>query len=217
MNEQVLTADDYARRPRSLERYTVRRCRDLGDRVEISTEQGTGFVRSKKDIGLPLLEVGDEFDLETIQLSFITGLRDAAGRWRFRLTNQRLADDANAASADWERKKTIELERNMRRYNEIEEALPAWLRARIQRFRDAAGEQFLRDGWGYELVICRLADAMAAGDEDRVSAIDEEEGASGNQHGCARLLAQLHADGHDGDVVALPAGLAPLTGSVDYS
>ncbi|OCH80976.1 hypothetical protein [Gordonia sp. UCD-TK1] len=207
----------WAARPRSLDRYVVKECRDRGDSYEFSTVEHTGFVRLKADIGEPFAP-GDVFELETVNFSLITGLRDASGRWRFRMTNEQLAEQSRQQSQDFHNRKVVELEKHKAEWWAIEEALPDWLRARINRFRDAAGEQFLLDGWGYELAICQLAEAYASGDQARVDVLDEQLGASGNQHDCARLLAELHRRGHSPQEIAqVPAGLAPITGSADYS
>ncbi len=209
--------DAWAACPRTLTRYVVKECRDRGDSYEFSTTEHTGFVRSKADIG-EAFTPGDVFELETVNWSLITGLRDAAGRWRFRMTNEQLAERSRQQSQEFHNHKVVELEKHKAEWWAIEEALPDWLRARINRFRDAAGEEFLLDGWGYELVISQLAVVYAAGDQDQVDALDVQLGATGNQHDCARLLAELHRRGHSPDEIAqVPAGLAPITGSADYS
>lgn len=211
------TAADWADRHRSVQRYTVRKITDCGDKYEFSTTSGTGFLRSKTDIG-EAFQPGDEFDLETIYFSHITGLRDAAGTWRFRLSDQDLADEHNAMMARFEDDRTVELEKNMKTWAAQEEALPDWLKARIRRFHDAAGEKFLRDGWGYELAVCRLAAVMADGDDAGAEKMASDEGVTGNMWGCAKALAELHARGDDDDAAnVMPAATAPITGSADYT
>jgi hypothetical protein len=111
----------------------------------------------------------------------------------------------------------VRLEKNRKQYAAWEEALPDWLKARIQRFRDAAGEKFLLEGWGYELMICRLADLIDQGREDEADKLACDEGASGNQWDCAKALAAGRKAHGDEFAVQVPAGLSPITGSADYS
>lgn len=209
------TAAGWAKRPRSLEGFTVTNVEDGGDYLTITGGHGWTFGRSKADLGRDI-RVGDELWIETMQLSRITGLRDRNG-WLFHLTDQDLADEAVQFSADLERERTVALEKNMKLYAQWESDLPEWLKARIQRFRDAAGEEFLRNGWGYELVICRLAALFDSGDEAAAEKMASGEGVSGNQWECAKALAKgrsLHGDEY---AAAVPAGLSPITGSADYS
>lgn len=107
------------------------------------------------------------------------------------------------------------LERNRKRYWAMEQDLPDWLQARIKRFRDAGGEQFLLRGWWYELVICRLAAVLDTGDEAAARTLSDELGASMNQWDCALCLTDTYQ--LVGDVSDIPAGISPLTGSADYS
>lgn len=102
-------------------------------------------------------------------------------------------------------------------YAQWEDELPDWLKARIQRFRDAGGEKFLLEGWGYELVICRLADLMDRGLEADAEKLSSDEGVTGNQWNCAKALAGGRAQHGDGYAAAVPAGLSPITGSADYA
>lgn len=210
-----MNAAEWAGRAHTIETYTVKSVVEDGDSVQITTNDHTGFVRPRTDLGPTGLAVGDVFDLETVNFSRITGIRfnDA---WLFRKTNEELAHEDDLQAGAFHRSKVVDLERNKEKYADWERNLPAWLKARIQRFRTAAGEKFLLDGWGYELVVARLAAALADGDDAKADEISREVGASGNQYDCAKLLARLHIDGHpDRDLI--PAALMPITGSADYS
>lgn len=209
------TAAEWASRPRRLDAFTVKAVKDCGDSVEILQSTGWTFCRSKADLRREI-RVGDLLELETIQVTRIVGLRDANG-WLFRVTNEELAEEARQFDADMRRREVEELERNRKRYAEYEAGLPEWLRARIKRFRDAAGEKFLLEGWGYELMICRLADLIDQGREEEADQLACAEGASGNQWGCAKALAAGRAKEGDDFAVRVPAGLSPITGSADYS
>jgi hypothetical protein len=209
------TAEGWADRPRHLEQFTVEAVTDRGDSLEIRMSTGWTFIRSKTDLGRDIT-VGETLWQETVQLTRITGLRDANG-WLFHLSNEDLARESREFSAELHRNDVVRLERNRKLYAEQEAALPDWLKARIQRFRDGGGEKFLLEGWGYELVICRLADLLDQGREADAEALSSEEGVTGNQWSCAKALAAGRAAHGDGFAAALPAGIAPLTGSPDYS
>ncbi|ANA85523.1 hypothetical protein PBI_BLUEBERRY_61 [Gordonia phage Blueberry] len=210
------TAEFWADKRRALDWYTVKECRDVGDSYEFSTTDSTAFVRSKTDVG-EAFEPGDTFALETVNFSLITGLMDSDGVWRFRMTDEDLAEQARRQSQAFHDRKVVELEKNKAAWWAIEESLPEWIRARINHFRNAAGEKFLLDGWGYELAVAQLAVAYADRNEAEVDRIAEECGTSGNQHDMAKLLAQLHTEGRDADIANSVSALAPLTGSADYS
>lgn len=209
-------AEFWAARPRSIDTYTVRECveTERGD-YQISTTNGIGFIRSKADVGAPLAP-GAEFDLETVNISIITGFR-VDGRWRFRLTNQDLAREARERTEAFRRKQVEQLEANKAKWWAVEQSLPGWIRARINRFRETAGEKFLLEGWGYELAIAQLAVAYAADDHVEVDRLARELGTSGNQHDFAKSLAAAHEAGDDEAIAQSVAGLAPITGSADYS
>lgn len=201
--------------PRRLEEFTVKGLKEHPNGVEINMSTGWTFFRSKEDLGRDL-QVGETLWQETVKLTQITGLRDRNG-WLFHLSNQDLADEARKFSEDLHRQDVIRLEKNRKKYAQWEQELPDWLQARIQRFRDAGGEKFLLEGWGYELVICQLAALFDAGDEAGAEKLSEEQGVSGNQWDCAKMLARGRRERGDEFAVLAPAGIAPITGSADYS
>lgn len=209
------TAEGWAQRPRRLEPFIVESVKDHGDGLEIHKSDGWTFYRSKTDLGREI-HVGEELEMETIQLTRITGLRDKNG-WLFRVTNQDLADEAREFTEKMHRDQVEDLERNRKLYAAHEEALPEWLKSRIRRFREAAGEKFLLEGWGYELMICRLADLMDRGLRVEADKLADDEGASGNQWDCAKALAAGRIEHGDEYATLVPAGLSPITGSADYS
>jgi hypothetical protein len=212
MTESHHTAEHWAKIPRSLTWFTVKGVKDHGDGLEINQSDGWTFFRSKADLGREIC-VGESLALETVRLTQITGLRDRNG-WLFHLTDQDLADEAREFSEKLRRDDVVRLEKHRKQYAEQEAALPEWLRARIRRFREAAGEKFLREGWGYELTICRLADLMEQGRDKDADQLASDEGVTGNQWGCAELLVRAH---RENVVDQVPAGIAPITGSADYS
>jgi hypothetical protein len=209
------TAAEWASRPRRLEEFTVKSVKDHGDSLEIHMSTGWTFVRSKADLGRDIT-VGETLWQETIQLTRITGLRDANG-WLFRLTNEDLAREAREFSENMHRKDVVRLEQNRKKYAAWEADLPDWLQARIRRFRDAGGEKFLLEGWGYELIICQLADLFDRGLDDAADQLANDQGASGNQWDCAKLLARGRNEMGDEVGLLVPSGISPITGSADYS
>lgn len=208
------TAAHWASRRRSVEDFIVENVEDHGDSLSLRSTRSWGFNRLKTDLGRDI-QPGECLQLETIGISQITGLRDQNG-WLFRMTNQELADQARKFSEDLHRKDVVRLEQHRRTYAAWEAALPEWLQARIRRFREAGGEHFLLTGWGYELMICRLADLLDQGREADADKLACDEGASGNQWDCAKALAAGRARHGDEFGAALPAGLSPITGSADY-
>lgn len=208
------SVDFWAATPRYLEDIVVTEVQSDADSVWI-TAGCMGFRRSRTDLGREI-RVGEHLALETVNVSTITGLRDANG-WLFHMTDEDLAADARRFSEDLHRKDVERLEANRKKWTADEAALPDWLKARIQRFRDAAGEKFLLEGWGYELMICRLADLLDRGLEGDADELAKTEGATGNQWDCAKCLAEVHRTYGEESVAAVPAGLAPITGSVDYT
>ncbi len=209
------TAEHWASMPRRVQGFSVTKVEDSGDSLTISGDHGWTFMRSKAELGRDIT-VGEDLWVETVKFGQITGLQDANG-WLFRLTDEDLARQARELSEQLRRSDVVQLEKNRQLYAEWEAALPNWLKARIQRFRDAAGEKFLLKGWGYELVICRLAALLDVGDEEAAESLARQEGVTGNQWDCARTLAEGRARHGDRFAVECPGGLSPITGSADYS
>lgn len=209
------TADHWAQRPRSLNEFVVKSVLDSGDYLTLTSESGWGWMARKADLSREI-RVGERLQQETIGITFVTGLRDDNG-WLYRRTDQELADEARKFTEDMNRKDAERLEKNRAKYAEQERALPEWLQARIKRFHDAGGENFQLTGWGYELLICRMADLIDRGQEIEADQIASAEGASGNQWDCAKTLAAGRERYGDRFGTGCPAGLAPITGSVDYA
>lgn len=215
MTQPHHTAEHWAGRHRDIDVFIVTKVEDHGDTVSLTGHRGWTFNKSKAALGREI-HVGEHLQQETIGFSQVTGLRDVNG-WLFHYTDQELADEAREFSEQIHRNDVVRLEKNRKQYAEWEAALPDWLKARIQRFRDAAGEKFLLEGWGYELMICRLADLIDQGREDDADQLARDEGVTGNQWDCATTLAAGRERYGDRFAVGCPAGLSPITGSADYS
>lgn len=209
------TASFWASLPRRCEEITITSVVDNGDSLTLT--YGWTFNRSKAELGRDI-KVGDRFILETVQLTRITGMQDpVTGEWLFHLTDEDLAADHRRFLDDVRRRDAERFELNRKQWAEQEAALPEWLQARIMQYRNAGGERFLVSGWGYELMICRLADLLDRGLEAEADKLACDEGVTGNQWDCAKALARLRESNGDEVATQLPAGIAPITGSADYS
>lgn len=164
------------------------------------------------------LSVGKEVNVETRGLSLITGwLID--GEWVERKSDEDLTRERAEMVARFARERRERLDENRDAWQARTDALPNWIRARIESFRDAAGEQFDLDGWGYELVVAELAVMYAAADLAETPAISDyasSEGTSGSQHDMARALARAHQESPDQSLAGTVSALSPITGSADY-
>jgi len=178
-----------------------------------------------------LLPEGKAFILETRGFSHITGwIID--GRWYDRKSDQDLQREHEAFVASFERQNRERLEENRADWQRRQDALPDWIRQRIEGFHATGGEKFQTDGWGYELIIAELAVEYAALGEvildkdvfeinehesEAIKKISREEGTSGNQHSMALALAKAHLEDPARSMVGTVSALSPLTGDPTYS
>lgn len=177
-----------------------------------------------------LLTDGKPFILETINLSRITGwIID--GKWYDRKSDQDLKREHEAFVADNNRRHQESLDANRAEWQRRQDALPDWVRRRLEGFHSKSGEKFALEGWGYELIIAELAVEYAAlGDvirdkdvfevgpyeSEAIKTISREQGTSGNQHGMALALAKAHLEDPNRSMVGTVSALSPLTGEAFY-
>ncbi len=180
---------------------------------------------------LPRLIVGAEYLQETRNFSMVTGMatcyrtrsgEPVVGEWLWHKTDADLDREHAEWLAKWEAEKAQRLAESQADYLRREGLLPLSLRRRLDRFHANGGQEFKRDGWGYELIVCELAVLYAASEQADTEAIDEyarEHGTSGNQHDYAKALSRLLTDDpEDEDAVANSvSALSPLTGNADYT
>ena len=177
-----------------------------------------------------LIEVGNEFVVETIGFSRVTGIQ-YAGEWLVHESDQDLErareERAEERQAQYER----EWEENHESWAAREAGLSEPLRQRIERFREKGGHAFETNGWAYELCASELADLYVISgleNDEAISAYAEKHGTTGNQHDFAKAIAaQLIEADHSAStldaercrqvVVGAPSALTPLTGDSDYS
>jgi DNA-binding transcriptional ArsR family regulator len=192
--------------------------------VQIDTTRSTGFVIAVHP-GMEELLVGEALVLETRNFSTITGLKRPERDWFFRKTDADLEEDHAQMVAGFRRRHEELLEKNREDWAAREAALPEDLRARLEFFRSKGGHEFEVEGWGYELIICELAELYRRTgwrDVEDGDILDSEEieeyaakhGTSGNQHGIAKLLVQALAEGIQ--PAEVPGGMTPLGMSKDY-
>ncbi|TFD27490.1 hypothetical protein [Cryobacterium cryoconiti] len=208
----------YERR-RHLETHTVKDL-DMGQGegawASIHTTGSTGFM-TPAEHGKHLTP-GTVFELELTNGSTITGIR-VAGAWLYRKSDEDLDEEHRVMVEGFDRDRREQLAKHRDAWQARQDALPEWIRARIEGFHVTGGENFALEGWGYELVVAELAVAyLASGgaDDDAVNTIAREQGTSGNQHECAKHLAWVVVQ-QPGIFKDFPSALTPLTGDYDYS
>jgi hypothetical protein len=206
----------YTYTERKIETGTVTKAEEAKDGAWLTTSNGgTHFAPSEVAARLP---VGTEFDLEMYGFNWIAGWR-LNGEWLERRSDEYFALQREKASADFKRRNQERLDANRELWQAQEDALPDWLRARLVTFHIEGGENFAREGWGYELIICRLAEAYVNSnleDDDVVNEISRVEGTSGNQHGMAKAIARAHLEDPDRSMAETISALSPISGSPFY-
>ena len=150
---------------RKLTLYTVKKNTSDG---EILTAEGTGFITKSKAV-IDLLMPGQEFELETIGFSQITGVK-IEGDWVDRKTDADLKREHEEMVAGFKEKNLKRLEQNREDWTRREAELPQWLRDRLEHFHATGKENFEIEGWGYELVACEIA-ALIDSTIDRKSVV----------------------------------------------
>ncbi|MEG9248033.1 hypothetical protein V6S67_08045 [Arthrobacter sp. Soc17.1.1.1] len=191
--------------------------------IEKVTHHGDGATLKMSD-GWTMLSPVDSYHYaegrqvvrEMYGFNWIGGLRlPDSDSWIFHRSDEHFAQADADRRAKWDQEKRERLAENREDWQKREDALPEWLRSRLQRFHAAGGEEFELEGWGYELAICEIAVIYARNggvDDDEINQYGRVHGTSGNQHDCAKALAA-----HQDEAARMPAGLSPLTGSADYS
>lgn len=159
---------------------------------------------------------GDEVVVETTNGFTVSGVRDlATGQWYFHKSDEDLESDRKAFSLDLKKKRQESLDAHREEWQQRTNALPEWIKVRIDKFQESPA--FATEGWGYELCVAELAVLYfeSEGEEsDAISEYSREHGTSGNQHECARALANMHGEGEN--LYGTISALSPLTGDAYY-
>jgi hypothetical protein len=179
---------------------------------------------------LDQLEVGQEYLEETVNFSEVTGLatifRSRHGeavvlQWLMHKTDADREREHQEFVAELRRKDEERLAENESYWRDRESRLSEPLRKRLERFRENGGREFDLSSWGYELIVCELADMYVASgleDSDEILEFAGEQGTSGNQHDVAKAIAALLIQEREEDVSERSiSALTPLTGDPDYS
>lgn len=146
---------------------------------------------------VPELIVGGTYYLELYKFNDIGGIMRENGEYLFHRSDeyfaQRLADYLSEAKARQE-KNYLD---NKNDWLKRTYALSPRYRDRLDRFINdpEKGEEFRTQGmgWGYELIICELAqmyEKSGGVDNDEIMDYARQHGTSGNQHDCAKAWAK---------------------------
>lgn len=208
---------------RRLTTYTVKESHlyKEGDGGSVTTTDSTGFGTTSEIIAQ--LPEGTEFELETKGFSLIAGIRKD-GVWLMRKSDEDLEEDRRQYVAKMNAERAARLAKNAVAWQERQDALPEWVRKRIEFFHEKGGRNFELSGWEYELAVAELAvlynqhgipeDGDYASEHQSIKDFAEKNGTSGNQHGAAKSLALAHQA--DGDLAGTVSALSPLTGDPFY-
>lgn len=219
------TPEHWDRQKRGMTKYEIRRITKVGDgdHVEIVLKGPNGptgdlaFMRRADEIDQAGLHANSKVFLETIKGAMVTGLFVPEKGWAFRMTSAELAAQARERTEAIYNTRVATLEKNRAMYEDTEAALPDWLKARIEHFRSVDQHSFELNGWAYELVICTIAAAIDAGKpKQELDQIAEDMTASTNQLACASAIAAGKQEHGESFALAVPAGMAPITGRPDY-
>lgn len=199
---------------RRTEDFTVKALDEGKDSVTIHTTRASGFIIPLSE-GTRQIREGGTYLLELKGFNDIGGILTMDGSYLMRRSDQYFERQREQYLAEVARRNREQLEANRDDWQAREDALPAWIRGRLERFWAAGGEHFALEGWAYELTICELAviyERNGLVDDDEVAQFASLHGTSGNQHSCALALARNKAQ-----AASFPAGLSPLSGDPDYS
>lgn len=165
------------------------------------------------------LHVGKPYGLETRNFSHIVGWH-IDGEWIERKSDADLDREHAEMVARFDRERRERLAANREDWQRRQDALPEWVRSRIEHFHATGGENFAVDGWGYELVVAEIAalyDASGGEDDEAVNDYAERAGTSGNQHDMAKALARAHREEPARAMAGTVSALSPITGDAFYT
>lgn len=208
-------------RNRSITTYTVKENKN----GVISTTDGTAFGTTAE--ASAHLTPGVVFQMEATQGSLVTGIKlDGAEDWLMHESDEDLEAEHIKMIAAFDEDDRQRMVANRDDWTKREAALPEWLKARLNFFRDKSGENFELSGWGYELAVAELAALYAEHgipnegngehDDPAIEEYAHKYGTTGNQHGCAVWLVKQHNEHPDESLAGTISALSPLTGDAYY-
>jgi hypothetical protein len=192
--------------------------KDVHSSGSISITDDTGWSYGCPSDVAALLDVGTEFWMETKGFNTTSGFL-VYGTWYHHTPDEEFAAERERFVADLLRREREALEENRDLWQAQEAALPEWLRDRLLTFHEKGGEKFELEGWGYELIVCRLAALYADSNLEENEAINrlaEIEGTSGNQHEVAKAIAKAHLLQPERSMADTVSALTPITGNPFY-
>lgn len=230
-----IDADDFTQEipvytRRNLEEIVIEKISstDSVDTLSLLWNGGTGCGVAY-DVGR-LMTVGKPVIIETQNYSTITGwIID--GKWYGRKSDQDLARDLAKFVEDSNARRRKLLDENRENWQAREDALPEWIKTRIDFFHERGGENFELDGWGYELIVCELAamyyalgevildktmSEISEFESEEITTFAAEHGTSGNQHGYALTLAKTHMSDSVTTLRGTVSALSPINGNAFY-
>lgn len=146
---------------------------------------------------IPALVVGATYYLETYKFNDVGGIMQEDGLYLFHRTDEYFADRLAEYIAENKRKNLEWYEENKEDLVRRTNALSERYKARLMRFLSdpEKGEEFRKEGmgWGYELIICELAqlyERSGGAESDEIGAFAHDQGTSGNQHEVAKIWAK---------------------------
>lgn len=176
---------------RRLEKITVKRV----DGNSLTTTDHSGF--GIPEHVAPAIKAGDELYLELYRFNDIAGLMTENGEYLFHRTDEYFSKRLEEYLAESKRKNLEWYEKNKEDLERRTNALSPRYKARMERFLNdpEKGEEFRKEamGWGYELIICELAQMYErswGAESDEIGTFARDKGTSGNQHDVAKAWAK---------------------------
>lgn len=184
---------------RRLVQFTVKKLtppREEGGYYTLVMEKDWTVPQVPPEVGDRLLMslLTDVLEYEVVGISRIVGWK-RNGQWISRSSDQdmQLEDELLQEAIEQERRDM--LQENREDWTQREQALPDWLRPRIEYFREVGGKHFEMNGWGYELVVAELAALhFEEASEEEIAAYEERIGSTGHQYSSGQTLAKMHRE-----------------------
>jgi hypothetical protein len=152
----------------------------------------------------PALSVGETYYLEIYKFNDIGGIMKENGEYLFHRSDDYFILKRAEYLAEAKRKQELHYQNNFVSWTARTAALPDRYKARLERFLNDPdkGEEFRKTGmgWGYELIICELAELYEKhgfgagtsfeGEPQAIRDFARKHGTIGNQHDVAKAWAK---------------------------
>lgn len=171
-----------------------------------------------------VVQVGDTVAIESTPNGRISGwLHNNV--WYNRLSDQQIEAEQQQFYNNFAAQQQTDLDANREDWQERTNALPEWVKCRLDFFEETAGEKYRLEGWGYELLIAELAVLLKQTAEAPNFFVKTSEQAtqfcfnkqmSDNQVKVAEALARHHHSKPDDSLAGTVSAFTPLTGEPYY-